>query len=65
MKIDTFFEQLPAWAYFALIPLALVFGLAWGLHFNVWWDIGLYAVLVILLGFGLLGTLVYGHARYD
>ena len=49
--------------YFFLIPLALLFWVGWGLKFGVWWDIGIYAVLVVLLGFGLIGRfVVYGKA---
>ena len=46
--------------YYFLIPLALDFWIGWGLKFGVWWDIGLYAVLVVMLGFGLIGGFVYG-----
>ena len=46
--------------YYILIPLALAFWIGWGLKFGGWWDIGLYAVLVVMLGFGLIGGFVYG-----
>ena len=46
--------------YYFLIPLDLAFLIGWGLKFGVWWDIGLYAVLVVMLGFGLIGGFVYG-----
>jgi Na+/H+-translocating membrane pyrophosphatase len=36
----------------------------WGLKFGVWWDIGIYSVLVVLLGFGLIGGfVVYGKTN--
>ena len=56
-------DRLTAIPYFLLIPLALAFWIGWGLYHDVWWDIGLYAVLVVMLGFGLLGSYVYGRAR--
>ena len=47
--------------YYSLLPLALLFWIGWGLKFGVWWDIGIYSVLVVLLGFGLIGGfVVYG-----
>jgi len=49
--------------YYFLIPLALAFWIGWGIKFGTWWDIGLYAVLVVMLGFGLIGGFVYGRAK--
>ena len=49
--------------YFLLVPLALAFWVGWSYRFDVWNDIGLYAVLVVMLGFGFLGSYVYGRAR--
>ncbi len=62
MKLENIPEQqkMTAGFYYSLIPLALVFWIGWGLKFGVWWDIGLYAVLVIMIGFGLIGGFVYG-----
>ena len=41
-----------------LIPLALLFWFGWGLKFGIWWDIGLYSILVTMIGFGLIGGLI-------
>jgi|TARA_B100000959_G_scaffold239759_1_gene260590 hypothetical protein len=62
MKLENIPEQqkMTAGFYYSLIPLALVFWIGWGLKFGVWWDIGLYAVLVVMIGFGLIGGFVYG-----
>ena len=66
--LDDILEQLPgqkgvtAGFYYFLIPLALAFWIGWGMTFGVWWDIGLFAVLVVMLGFGLIGGFVYGRA---
>ena len=49
--------------YYSLIPLALAFWIGWGLHFEKWFDIGLYAVLIVMIGFGLIGGFVYGKAK--
>ena len=56
-------DRLTASLYFLLIPLALAFLVGWNYLFDVWNDIGLYSVLVVMLGFGLLGSYVYGRAR--
>ena len=50
--------------YYLLLPLALLFWIGWGLKFGVWWDIGIYSVLAVLLGFGLIGGfVVYGKTN--
>ena len=51
-------ERLTTGFYYMLIPLALLFWIGWGLKFGVWWDIGLYSILIIMLGFGLIGGLI-------
>ena len=57
-------EKITAGFYYALIPLALLFWIGWGLKFGVWWDTGIYSVLVVLLGFGLIGGfVVYGKTK--
>ena len=53
-------KKMTAGFYYSLIILAGIFWLLWGLKFGVWWDIGLYAVLVVMVGFGLIGGFVYG-----
>ena len=49
--------------YYFLIPLALAFWIGWGFKFGVWFDIGLYAVLIVMIGFGIIGGFVYGKAK--
>jgi len=39
----------------ALVVLAVVFYLWWGLSYGVWIDNGVYAVVIVLLLFGLAG----------
>ncbi len=54
----------------ALIPrlfytILFMFGvglyIGWGILFNVWFDLGVYAISVILIGFGLVGMLLYSY----
>jgi hypothetical protein len=35
--------------------------LGWGIMFNVWFDLGVYAISIILIGFGLTGMLLYSY----
>jgi hypothetical protein len=42
-------------AFAALVVLAIAFYLWWGLSFGVWVDNGVYAVVIVLLMFGLAG----------
>ena len=51
-------EKITTGFYYMLIPLALLFWIGCGLKFGVWWDIGLYSILIIMLGFGLIGGLI-------
>ena len=53
-------QTLVAAFYYSLIGLAFAFWIGWGITFGVWWDVGLYAVLVVMLGFGLIGTIYTG-----
>ncbi|HXQ48901.1 MAG TPA: hypothetical protein VN842_03890 [Thermoplasmata archaeon] len=43
------------YGFAALVVLAVVFYLWWGLSFGVWIDNGVYAVVIVLLLFGLAG----------
>jgi len=42
-----------------LVMVGLILFLVWGLVFNIWWDIGLYTVLIMLFGFGITGFILY------
>ena len=56
-------EKMTAGFYYFLIPLALAFWIGWWFKFGVWVDIGLYAVLIVMIGFGLIGGFVYGKVK--
>jgi hypothetical protein len=43
------------WLFAALLGLAGIFYLWWGISFGVWIDNGLYAVMITLVMFGLAG----------
>lgn len=57
-------ETLTASGYWMLVPLAFAFMAGWGYMFGVVIDIGVYVVVVVLLGFGLIGSYTYGRARH-
>jgi hypothetical protein len=42
-----------------LIMTGLILFLIWGLVFGIWWDVGLYTVLLMLFGFGIIGFILY------
>ena len=48
-------RAIPFFGFAALVVLAIVFYLWWGLSFGVWVDNGVYAVVIVLLLFGLAG----------
>ena len=45
--------------FFFLVLLGIVFYLFWGLAWGGWFDIGVYTITVILLGFGFCGIYLY------
>tara|TARA_B100000809_G_scaffold23744_2_gene20745 strand:+ start:290 stop:481 length:192 start_codon:yes stop_codon:yes gene_type:complete len=57
-------ETLTASGYWMLVPLAFAFMAGWLFKFGVFVDIGVYVVVVVLLGFGLIGSYTYGRARH-
>ena len=59
-------RKLAAGFYFFLILLGILFYVGWGIIYNTWnlFDpkaIGVYALTVILIGFGVTGYLLYGR----
>lgn len=52
-------QQVGLWGFGALIVLAVVFYLWWGLSYGVWVDNGVYAVVITLLLFGLAGLWLF------
>jgi len=61
-------EKITRGFYYSLLPLALLFWFGWGMTFGfkreIMMDIGVYSVLVVLLGFGLIGGfVVYGKSK--
>lgn len=42
-----------------LLAVGIMIFLVWGWIFGIWWDIGLYTVLLMMIGFGLIGTILY------
>jgi len=45
--------------YALLAAIGIAIYLSWGIMFGVWWDVGLYAVTAMMVGFGLVGFLLY------
>ncbi|MFW6038668.1 MAG: hypothetical protein ACOC89_03945 [Candidatus Saliniplasma sp.] len=45
------------YALLAAIGIAIYF--SWGIMYGVWWDVGLYSVTAVMVGFGIVGFLLY------
>jgi hypothetical protein len=52
-------QQVGLWGFGALVVLAVVFYLWWGLSYGVWIDNGVYAVVITLLLFGVAGLWLF------
>ncbi len=57
--------KMPAFIPRTFYTIILIFGiglyLGWGILYNIWFDVGVYAISVLLIGFGLVGMLLYSH----
>jgi len=47
--------------YTILFMLGIGLYIGWGILFNVWFDLGVYSISVILIGFGLTGMFIYSY----
>jgi hypothetical protein len=52
-------QTIGLWGFGALVVLAVVFYLWWGLLYGVWVDNGVYAVVITLLLFGVAGLWLF------
>ena len=52
---------IPRIFYTILLMFGIGLYVGWGILYNVWLDVGVYAVSVILIGFGLVGMLLYSY----
>jgi hypothetical protein len=52
---------IPRIFYTILFMLGVGLYIGWGIMFNVWFDLGVYAISIILIGFGLTGMLLYSY----
>ncbi|MEM3396338.1 MAG: hypothetical protein QW620_02675 [Thermoplasmata archaeon] len=51
--------------YGLLFLLGLTFYICWSLAYNTWTDVGVYAVSATLMGFGIVGMLLYRGERKE
>jgi hypothetical protein len=58
MKLDI--KNINAWTIVALIVLiaGLLLYVTWGLRYNVWADIGIYSITIVLVLAGLIGAIL-------
>ncbi|MFW6040689.1 MAG: hypothetical protein ACOC85_02520 [Thermoplasmatota archaeon] len=45
--------------YALLVGAGIALYFSWGLMFNVWFDIGIYSVSAVMIGFGIIGFFLY------
>jgi hypothetical protein len=58
-------DRMPAIIPRIFYTILFMFGvglyLGWGILFGVWIDVGIYALSIILIGFGLVGMFLYSY----
>ena len=55
----------PARAFYLLLLVAgVILYLLWSIIYDAWLDIGLYSVVILLVGFGLVGYMLYRIAPH-
>ena len=52
---------IPRIFYTILFMLGVGLYISWGILFNVWFDLGVYSICLMLIGFGLVGMLLYSY----
>jgi hypothetical protein len=50
---------IPRVFYMALLAIGVAFYFIWSALFNAWTDLAVYTISALLIGFGLVGTLLY------
>ncbi len=60
------FKNLAFYAYSLVLAAGVAMYLAWGLRYNSWnilepQNMGVYSIVVLLVGFGLVGMLIYSN----
>ena len=56
---------IPRLFYTTLFVIGIVLYISWGILYGVVFDVGLYAICIILIGFGLTGMLLYSHIEKE
>ncbi len=61
---ERFPRKVASWFYFFLILLGIAFYVSWSILYNTWnlfdrENIGVYALTILLVGFGITGYLLY------
>lgn len=47
------------WFYLLVLFLGIAFYLSWGIMYSAWTDVGVYAITIITVTFGLFGVALY------
>ncbi len=49
--------------YTSILLTGIILYVSWGILFGTWFDAGMYAVVVVTVGFGLVGIYLYAHLK--
>ncbi len=53
------------WFYLLVLLAGIGFYISWSAMFNAWTDLGVYGITVVLVSFGIFGTLLYWKKNED
>lgn len=61
LSADEFQPKITKYFYTVLLIIGLGFYLIWGILYDGWFDVGVYAVTIFFVMFGLTGTVFYTY----
>lgn len=59
MSEEDTLTSIARWFYLIVLLIGIAFYISWSAMYNAWTDFGVYAITIILVSFGLFGTLLY------
>ncbi len=62
---ENIIQSIARWFYLIVLFLGIAFYLSWSSMYNAWTDVGVYAITIIMVSFGLGGTLLYSKKNEE
>lgn len=56
---DKIMQSLARWFYLIVLFLGIAFYISWSAIYDAWTDVGVYTITIIMVLFGISGTLLY------